>query len=179
MLVFFDCEFTSLTPATRLISFGAVAESGESFYREISPIPQEECSDFVHANVLPLFEGNAASCTHQEFLAELSTWLQGFENPELLCDSDWDIYVITLEVGQGSREARVAALPGLPPVPVWLVTDMAGSVQAVIAEGKQQFRLRNPLLSPHHALNDARALALGWRTAAENGAGLVAAARSD
>ena len=169
MFVSFDCEFTRLTDQAELISFGAISETGDTLYRELAPIVCEECSSFVRTKVLPLFNGGEASCERQIFVDVLVRWLERIPAPVLLCDSVWDIYVLTGEIGYRSREARELILPGLRnPVPISLVTDMSGTVQAAVAEGKQQFWLRNTSLRPHHALNDACALMNGWLGAVAN-----------
>ena len=51
MKVFYDAEFTSLTPCGRLISIGIVSESGSWFYAEFNDYDEHALSEWVFDNV--------------------------------------------------------------------------------------------------------------------------------
>jgi hypothetical protein len=50
--VFFDTEFTGLHQGTTLISIGLVAETGETFYAELSDYDQTQVDDWLRENVI-------------------------------------------------------------------------------------------------------------------------------
>jgi len=50
--IFFDTEFTGLHQATTLISIGLVAETGETFYAELTDYDQSQVNDWLRDNVL-------------------------------------------------------------------------------------------------------------------------------
>jgi 3' exoribonuclease, RNase T-like len=56
ILVFIDTEFVSFE-APELLSIGAIASTGEKFYRELrDPARSHLCSQFVKDNIIPLFD---------------------------------------------------------------------------------------------------------------------------
>jgi hypothetical protein len=163
--IFIDTEFTTLSHAANLLSFGAVSEDGREFYCELDPLPLEECSGFVREIVLPLFEDGTATCPRGEFGARLGAWLCQFAEPLLLCDSDWDIYVVRAALG-GERERR----PGLATVPgpggkvdfmLLTLAPLAGQELALFQEAVQRHFAGDR--RQHHALVDARAMRAGLR----------------
>jgi hypothetical protein len=123
----------------------------------------EECSGFVREIVLPLLEGGAAACPRRRFAERLAAWLGQFEDPVLLSDSDWDIYVVRHAVsGERSRFPGRLALPGpTGPLEVMLLMlgPLAPAAMAIFErEITQHFARDN---RQHHALVDARALREG------------------
>lgn len=163
MQFFIDTEFTALAREASLISFGAVSEDGREFYCELTPVPQEECSDFVRAIVLPLLEGGAAACPRQRFAERLAAWLAQFEDPVLLSDSDWDIYVVRHAVnGERSGLPGRLTLPGpAGPLDVILLTlaPLAAEATAIFEREVTRHFARDK--RQHHAPVDARALREG------------------
>ncbi len=163
MQIFIDTEFTTLAREASLISFGAVSEDGREFYCELTPVLPEECSGFVREIVLPLLEGGAAACPRRRFAERLTAWLGQFEDPVLLADSDWDIYVVRHAVsGERNRLPGRLMLPGpAGPLDVLLLmlAPLAAEALAIFErEVTQHFARDN---RQHHALVDARALREG------------------
>jgi hypothetical protein len=50
--VFFDTEFTGLHKDTTLISIGLIAETGQSFYGELTDYDQSQVDDWLQENVI-------------------------------------------------------------------------------------------------------------------------------
>ncbi len=50
--LFFDTEFTGLHQKTTLISIGIVAESGETFYAELTDYDKSQCDAWINENVI-------------------------------------------------------------------------------------------------------------------------------
>ena len=74
MLVFLDTEFTQLLRPD-LISIGLVSERGHEFYAELTDFPHDRCSEFVRAEILPLFGRVAgAPCSKSELARRLREW---------------------------------------------------------------------------------------------------------
>jgi hypothetical protein len=157
--IYIDTEFTNLAPEAELISFAAVADDGREFYCEIAPTPGPT-SEFVRRHVLPLLDGGPACCPRAGFGPRLATWLTGFDEPVLLSDSDWDIYVVRHALsGEYNRRAGPLLVPGgecsvtarmkvLPMLSAEELTVFNAAVATHMA--------RDP--RPHHALVDARAI---------------------
>lgn len=163
MHICIDTEFTTLSGAAELLSFGAISEDGREFYCELDPLPLAACSDFVREHVLPLFTGGTARCPRQEFASRLGAWLSQFADPLLLADSDWDIYVLRQALsGERSRQPGLIEMPGatgkvsamlltLAPLATDELTIFNGALEQHFAGDPRQ----------HHALVDARALRAG------------------
>ena len=94
--VFFDTEFTGLHQGTTLISFGAVADSGEEIYFEMKDYSREQLDDWLRDNVIanlvgapvPQFDTPTAA-------AHLKNWLSQFEHVEMWSDClayDWVLF---------------------------------------------------------------------------------------
>jgi len=163
MHIFIDTEFTTLTREAIMISFGAVSEDGREFYCELTPVPVESCSGFVREIVLPLFEGGNAVCPRTRFGERLGAWLGQFDNPILLSDSDWDIYVVRHAVsGERNRLPGSLSLPGTESaLEVMLLTlaPLSDEALAIFGRAVQQHFARDN--RQHHALVDARAMREG------------------
>ena len=163
MYIFIDSEFTTLSHAASLLSFAAVSEDGREFYCELAPLPLGECSDFVRANVLPLFTGGAATCPRHAFGERLGTWLAQFADPLLVGDSDWDIYVLHRAItGKSERRPGLVRFPipgGMLACMLLTMAPLAGEEMAVFAAAQQRHFAADA--RRHHALVDARALRAG------------------
>jgi hypothetical protein len=159
MNIFIDTEFTDLSREARLISLGAVSEDGQEFYCEL-PVDPKGCSPFVRGIVLPLLDGGAASCSQGDFAARLGTWLERFDEPVLLSDSDWDILVMRKALmGEASRMPGPLCLPGGRTVIMTTLMPLAGEDLALFDSTMQGHFAGDP--RQHHALVDARALRAG------------------
>lgn len=75
-LVFLDTEFAAFE-YLNILSIGAIcAGSHHTFYRELNnPAQPHLCSDFVRANVLPLFDGGSVSVSSEKALQDFFDWL--------------------------------------------------------------------------------------------------------
>ena len=172
MQIFIDTEFTTLAREAIMLSFGAVSEDGREFYCELAPVPVESCSGFVREVVLPLFEGGNAVCPRPRFGERLGAWLSQFDDPVLLSDSDWDIYVVRHAVnGERNQLPGTVTVPGTRgPLEVMLLTlaPLSDEALANFERAVQQHFARDN--RQHHALVDARAMREGLlsvRSAAE------------
>lgn len=174
MFIFIDTEFTDLAPEAELLSLAAVAEDGREFYCEIVPVPGP-ASAFVKRFVLPLLEGGEAACAPGEFPRRLGDWLAQFDDPVLLSDSDWDIYIVRHAL-TGARdrrpcEMRVPCADGTVAFRMLVLRALAGGDLALFQETVAGHYAGDP--RPHHALVDARAIRAGMlavRAAHEEGA---------
>ena len=160
MQIFIDTEFTMLAREASLISFGAVSEDGREFYCELSPILDEECSEFVRETVLPLLEGGAAVCPRARFANRLAAWVGQVDAPVVLSGSDWDIYVVRHALsGERNHLPGLLVLPGLAgPLDVMLLTLAPLSVEAMAIFERELRRHFSRDNRQHHALVDARAM---------------------
>jgi 3' exoribonuclease, RNase T-like len=157
--IFIDTEFTNLAPEAELISFAAVADDGKEFYCEIAPTPGPT-SEFVRRHVLPLLDGGAATCPRAGFGPRLAAWLAGFDDPVLLSDSDWDIYVVRQALsGEHNRRPGPLLVPGSngPVAARMMVLRMLAADELTVFNAAVATHMaRDP--RPHHALVDARAI---------------------
>ncbi len=160
MYIFIDTEFTRLTRDAELISLGAVSEDGRRFYCELAPVDQARCSEFVRNVVLPLLEGGAVACSRAEFAARLADWLRGFDNPVLLSDSEWDIYVLRHAL-TGQLDWRPGSVHIDSRVEATLLTlaPMDDQAYAVFEGTVNKYYEIDP--RQHHALVDALAIRAG------------------
>ena len=163
MQIFIDTEFTLLAREASMISFGAVSEDGREFYCELAPLPRKECSAFVREIVLPLLEGGAAVCPRARFGERLGAWISQFDNPMLLSDSDWDIYVVRHALsGERNQRPGLVTLPGpAGPLEIMLLTiaPLPDAELAIFERELQRHFARDN--RQHHALVDARAMREG------------------
>ncbi|GAB4465729.1 MAG: hypothetical protein OHK0044_04750 [Burkholderiaceae bacterium] len=138
--VFVDSEFTSLDEP-RLISVGAVATDSAAFYCELSDWPEEHCSEFVRASVLPQLEGGAIS---RPVAADaFARWLaeRAASAPvTIVSDSGFDRWALADLLGR--EDLPAGAEWRQVPLDVERLDDSARALG----------------LRRHHALNDARAL---------------------
>jgi hypothetical protein len=110
MKVFFDTEFTGLHQHTTLISIGLVAETGETFYAELTDYDKSQIDDWLQKNVIdnllglePIGKPNApialpvnCYCGNTKRVAsDLKHWLSQWENVEMWSDClsyDWVLF---------------------------------------------------------------------------------------
>lgn len=104
--LFFDTEFTGLHQNTTLISIGIVAESGQTFYAELTDYDNTQVDDWIKENVISnLFlteYDNSASLhewklkgTKQLLRSALTAWLIQFEHVQIWSDClsyDWVLF---------------------------------------------------------------------------------------
>lgn len=148
MHIFFDTEFTSLTPNAKLISIGLVAQDGREFYVELrdgwSP---EDCSDFVQLQVLPHLEG-LQTMTLATLKIALKEWIEAFScEVSLVTDSpDWDWpWILHLFSDSGVWPRNLANQP------------IKSYVDEIAIAKERRFRT----FRQHHALDDARLMYRG------------------
>lgn len=109
--LFFDTEFTGLHQNTTLISIGIVAESGETFYAELTDYDKSQIDAWLQLNVinnlmyndLPndgiILEYSAENvkmkANTNSVKEQLDKWLSQFENVEIWSDClsyDWVLF---------------------------------------------------------------------------------------
>lgn len=104
--VFFDTEFTGLHQNTTLISIGLVAETGETFYAELTDYDESQVDDWIRENVInKLWVDGPAICwdtkkivakNDTEFVREnLISWFKQFRKVEIWSDClsyDWVLF---------------------------------------------------------------------------------------
>lgn len=163
-MVFYDCEFTDLSPASRLLSIGlVVADSDAELYIEIEDVDREAGSDFVKETVLPLFGRHAPEVlTRVDAAARIEAWLDSARGGDqqrqiqMIADSSWDwCHFLGLFPAPAPSE------------PVWAAEfNLVGRmVQQLLGSGRQMAGLNEAMETyhgqhkqRHHALVDARAL---------------------
>ena len=157
--VFMDTEFTNWSPRVErsLISIGLISEDGKTFYAEIVDFPLADCSDFVHAVVIPLLEGGDARMTMPELTTRLKAWIESFVEPIKLV-TDWSFYdwvwIHDIFVEPGTWPSN---LDGKPLVLNLINLNDADKYYEAIENAFTKGGLRR-----HHALDDAKANRLGW-----------------
>ena len=110
MKVFFDTEFTGLHQNTTLISIGLIAETGETFYAELTDYDKNQIDQRLQTNVIdnliglePLGKPNVpivlplnCYCGDTKRIAsDLKRWLAQWENVEMWSDClsyDWVLF---------------------------------------------------------------------------------------
>lgn len=167
--VFLDTEFTSLESDASLISIGLITEDADRyFYAELTDTYSEEiCTDFVLNEVLPLLDAkplaeevNYKSIYVQMSFAELQKhlqhWFAALIDPvQVWSDSpnhDWR-YI---------QQIFTSGLPyNLLTTPKNLLSDNTSSNAQY--ENKVEQEYSQKILRRHHALDDAKAMRLGWQ----------------
>ena len=138
--VFLDSEFSSLE-APALLSLGAVAADGQTFYAELEQGRPVALSPFVEQRVLPLME--KAPRPRAEVAAQFVAWLQELADGRLvrlISDSGFDRWALS-ELLQAED------------APEGVVWHRAPVAYAELDRLSGDLRLRR-----HHALDDALAL---------------------
>ena len=154
MKLFLDCEFTRLNKDTKLISLALVAESGQEFYVELlDTYDVTDCSEFVIEHVLPQLNPSLHGQTLAEAQAALSGFLACFDERLEICtdapDWDWDFFCDLAYVDH-RWPAHVINRP----------TNLITLFSKVSTHALQDVELPD---LPHHALLDARILALLYK----------------
>lgn len=93
--VFFDTEFTGLHQDTTLISFGAITESGETLYFEMTDFDKSQANDWLKENVISNLSPSALQLNKQAAREVLRNWLSQFESVEMWSDClayDWVLF---------------------------------------------------------------------------------------
>lgn len=162
MIVFFDTEFHDLVKTPKLISIGLVSEDSRTFYAELSDTYEvDECSEWVHENVLPLLEGGEALMSLRELRGRLREWLGSFGQPATLAtDSlawDWP-RMHELFPKPESWPANVDRIPKL------LSMNYLDDYEKFESAAEEAFANG---LRRHHALDDAKANREGYLAAGE------------
>ncbi|MDP1734434.1 MAG: 3'-5' exoribonuclease [Sulfuritalea sp.] len=170
-MVFYDCEFTDLSPDSALLSIGLVAaDSDAELYIEIADADLRGSSDFVKEIVLPLFGRHAPEVlTRTASAARIETWLDIMRGGDrqrqiqMIADSswDWDHFLSLFPTRSPGEQAWTVEFN--------LVDRM---VQHILDLGRPGRTLESAMATyhqqhgeQHHALVDARALKLGWMAA--------------
>lgn len=151
MKLFLDCEFTRLNKDTKLISLALVAESGQEFYVELlDTYDVPDCSDFVIEHVLPQLDPSQHGQTFAEAQASLSGYLERFDEILEICtdapDWDWNFFCDLAYVGH-RWPAHVINRP----------TNLITLFSEANTDALRDVKLPD---LPHHALLDARILAV-------------------
>lgn len=141
---------------------GAVTQDGEQhFYAENEQTQLELCSDFTTDTVLPLLEGGEARMQYGQIARLLSEWIESLdEKAELWTDSpfhDWPFIQHMFDTYGWPANLHRSPMP-LIFGPATLQQRFENGVAAA-------FRITNPRLRRHHALNDAIANRLGFQHA--------------
>jgi hypothetical protein len=117
--VFFDCEFTGWHQNTTLISIGFIAESGQTFYAELTDYDKSQIDDWLQKNVIEnllmhepregkevgneLYKSYSVDkpysvelrCNKKFLKDEISSWLYQFKEIEIWGDYlsyDWVLF---------------------------------------------------------------------------------------
>jgi hypothetical protein len=154
--IFFDTEFTDLSPESKLISIGFVSGDGRTFYAELSDTYRlDDVSDFVRVAVLPLLEGGDCLMSMQELAVRLQTWLASFGEPvQLAIDNlTWDWRWIP-EIFHDRPWPE--NLDGHPLLLTMNYLNDFDKFEPAVEKGFSDGLRR------HHALDDAKANRLGW-----------------
>ncbi|NWL22149.1 3'-5' exoribonuclease [Pseudomonas umsongensis] len=152
--LFLDCEFTQLNKDTKLISLALVAESGQEFYVELlDTYGITDCSEFVIEHVLPQLNSSLHGQTLLDAQASLSRFLERFEGRiEIYTDApdwDWDFFCDLAYVNH-HWPARVMNRP----------TNLTTLFSKANTDALLEVELPD---LPHHALLDARILAMLYK----------------
>lgn len=147
MRIFFDTEFTNLTPQAKLVSIGLIDESGMStFYAELSDTyTVADCSYFCLLHILPLLERGGCRMLewklHEDLFAWLSRWGPG---TVLVCNSPRDLVRLAQLFPEGS-----------PSNCSYQVLGMWGNLKRRFFNFGRRLHKKHGLRA-HHALDDAK-----------------------
>ena len=161
--VFFDTEFTAISPDADLLSIGfVVIDSDAELYIEIADANRAIASHFVRTEVLPLFgRHNPEVLTRNAAAARIEAWFDELREGDrqrqiiMVSDSpmDWQLFhelFIPLP-GQAPWTSEVNAVGRM----VSMLLDSGRQHQAFTEGQEAYFRCHK---GRHHALVDARAL---------------------
>lgn len=154
MQIHIDTEFTSLSDP-QLISIGAVAADGRTFYGIVGDFPRRACTAFVLEQVLPLLEHRQAD-VRLPFAAlarVFGDWLAMLAQSDtstlqLVADDECDIEMLRQLLSRGGwSEAQIKTVCVLRPL-----HSVAGAGRRFRQWFEQHAEAR-----PHNALDDAHA----------------------
>jgi hypothetical protein len=151
LLIFIDTEFTNFARPD-LISIGIATVGGTDFYAERTDYRQEDCTDFVREEIIPLLgKAPGAGCTALELAGRLRAWFDALPEPAtILCDYETDWQML--------QAAFIGDLP-LNIVTHRLVDHKIFRHSAYKLGEVLTYSAAWP---PHHALADAQALREGY-----------------
>lgn len=154
MKLFLDCEFSQLNKDAKLISLALVANSGEEFYVELrDTYGMADCSEFVIEHVLPQLNPSLHGQTFAGAQASLNGFLACFTEMVEICtdapDWDWNFFCDLAYVDH-RWPAHVVNRP----------TNLATLFSKANTDALREVELPD---LPHHALLDARILALLYK----------------
>ena len=146
MKIYFDTEFTGLTPDAKLISIGMVTEAGREFYAEAADTYAEtDCSEFCRQVVLPLLEHGEVRAPVADVRECLRTWLESMGPDVLLvCDCARDTVQLAALFPDGIPANCSVEILG-----VW-----GNTKRRVFNVGRRLHKKHG--WRAHHALDDAR-----------------------
>lgn len=151
-----DTEFTNLVD-TSPISLAMVTDAGGELYVEV-PYPDHECTPFVREIVIPqLGKHPGAWCSREDLPERLLRWLNAVRT-----DHDTVLVLYDHHADYDLLHNVLSALGALGPVPHWLHHRLQ---RFVVNREKWEAFLSGRGWTPHHALNDARALQYLFRDA--------------
>ena len=149
--VYLDTEFTNFA-RPQLISLGLVAQSGQEFYGESTDFAEDECSDFVLENVLPLLQGGEVAASLDDLRVKLFDWLTTLLSPvEIVADFVGDIELLLKLLRISTKDMRHCNITQLTVLDGELVG--SESFDNALNDYFTSVDSRR-----HHALVDARAL---------------------
>lgn len=135
MKLFLDCEFTNFQG--KLMSMALVAEDGREFY-EVVEYDYKDCHDWVTVNVIPHL--NKDQIPYAEFQLRLSKFLRQFDELEIIADWPEDFWHLNMA----------------------LLTGPGNMMNVPKLTMKLERRLNYNSALPHNALEDARAIKVGY-----------------
>lgn len=163
MNVIIDTEFTDLSKHPAFISVGLISLDGKnSFYAElIDNYSTQNCSEFVHENVLPLLDADLlsdtldykniyAKMTTAQCRTHLSIWISLFEEPvQIWSDAPYYDWLFIKEIF--SVDFWPVNLLGLPK---WIFSDDQNEIDRY--KNIREVLYASGVFRRHHALHDAR-----------------------
>lgn len=166
--VFVDTEFTDLSKPSSLVSIGLINENGDrTFYSELTDTySRSTCSEFLLSNVLPVLDAKPLTdqLHHNNIhakmsLAETQSHLQQwFENQmdliQIWSDAPYYDWFYVQEIFKAGFPSNLIRTPKSVFVNDASLKDLFET--RVVKEYTDNRLIR------HHALNDARAVRLGW-----------------
>lgn len=136
MKLFLDCEFTNFKGD--LIAMALVDEVGNEFY-EVLYTHENDCHPWVVQNVLPILNKNPVP--FDEFQRNLAKYLDKYDTIEVIADWPEDFYHFTMALLTGPGQMMTT--------PKLTMTLERG--------------LQYTSMIPHNALEDAKAIAIGYK----------------
>lgn len=151
MKIYFDMEFTGLHQNTTPISFGAVAETGETFYCEFVDYDETQVDSWLRDNVLKHRTGENR-IRRDQFRPKFESWLQSLNKASFQMVSDCYAYdwVLFCQFFGGAMK--------VPPYIYYIPLDLSTMFYDCGIEpdiNREEFAEIETGYSKHHALHDA------------------------